>query len=525
MSISRFRILFAVLALCSLLHADEFVRRDGTRLVLNGNEFFFHGSTVKQGDIDWLTEEEVDGEFEKRILPFHSNVVRFWIFGFIPPDLYEGREMELMPSPGVFPEEEWAILDYFVHKAAQENVRIVMTLAGTWAHTPGLPFLVAQIPEAIEELATVRGGTVASEYRSLLASGSTYDLGVKIQDENDVGIFYSNAKCKEVFKEWLEHLVTRTNTYSGRQYKDEPSIMCWELCNEGRNWDWGGETRQEAVNTSVDWYCEMAQYIKSMDPNHLVSTGEDGFLNLTTQWLADAPKQTMTPADLNELAALKGGNYAWYGITNNMWDGQDYYLNTACEHIDIACFHAINDWDAGQAALEWRTKELVEMAHALGKPAYINEYRRPDHKESAAFFPSYKAFYDQMLDIPASGIINYGNINNPAEDVELVSAMSAYADSMVARSGGEVPVLHRASMTAQSDGIEIVSRAGRHILVTIQERVREIGLYSLDGRLAAQAGTHPAAGTVGLKAPCAGTFVLSVITPSGRSVRRVTAAE
>ena len=69
---------------------------------------------------------------------------------------------------------------------------------------------------------------------------------------------------------YISMLLNRTNTVTGIKYKDESAILAWELGNELRN-----EAGDSAV--LLNWQEEMAAYIKSIDPNHLVADGGEGF--------------------------------------------------------------------------------------------------------------------------------------------------------------------------------------------------------------------------------------------------------
>ncbi|KAI9118789.1 hypothetical protein K1719_010234 [Acacia pycnantha] len=54
-------------------------------------------------------------------------------------------------------------------------------------------------------------------------------------------------------------------------FKDDPTIMAWELINEPRcNVDSSG-------NTTNDWVQKMAGFVKSIDQNHLLEVGMEEF--------------------------------------------------------------------------------------------------------------------------------------------------------------------------------------------------------------------------------------------------------
>lgn len=46
--------------------------------------------------------------------------------------------------------------------------------------------------------------------------------------------FYSDARARGTYRDWVRTLPTRRNTRTGRLYCDEPAILAWELANEPR---------------------------------------------------------------------------------------------------------------------------------------------------------------------------------------------------------------------------------------------------------------------------------------------------
>ena len=79
--------------------------------------------------------------------------------------------------------------------------------------------------------------------------------------------------AKEAYKNYVNELVNRTNSYTGMAYKDDPAIMAWELINEPR-------AESDPTNEIlVAWANEMSSYIKSLDDKHLIALGSEGFFN------------------------------------------------------------------------------------------------------------------------------------------------------------------------------------------------------------------------------------------------------
>jgi mannan endo-1,4-beta-mannosidase len=65
-------------------------------------------------------------------------------------------------------------------------------------------------------------------------------------------------------------MLGRTNAITGIPYSQDPTIMTWELANEPRAFS-------EANKVPLfNWVNETSAYIKSLDANHLVTTGTEG---------------------------------------------------------------------------------------------------------------------------------------------------------------------------------------------------------------------------------------------------------
>ena len=59
-------------------------------------------------------------------------------------------------------------------------------------------------------------------------------------------------------------------------HRDDPTILAWELANEPRcEGDYSGSILQDWLETS-------AEFMKSIDPKHLLTVGLEGFLGSST---------------------------------------------------------------------------------------------------------------------------------------------------------------------------------------------------------------------------------------------------
>ena len=76
--------------------------------------------------------------------------------------------------------------------------------------------------------------------------------------------FAQNGDALKLYREHVERVVLR--------YKDDPTVFSWQLCNEPRPFS----SEPEAVEAFVSYIQGTAAFIKSLDPNHMVSTGSEG---------------------------------------------------------------------------------------------------------------------------------------------------------------------------------------------------------------------------------------------------------
>lgn len=89
--------------------------------------------------------------------------------------------------------------------------------------------------------------------------------------------FYANQQANALYRDYVRAVVSRRNSISGTAYRDDPAIMSWQLANEPRPGN-----RHEADETDMpafqSWIDDTAAFIKAIDPNHMVSTGNEGLM-------------------------------------------------------------------------------------------------------------------------------------------------------------------------------------------------------------------------------------------------------
>ena len=90
--------------------------------------------------------------------------------------------------------------------------------------------------------------------------------------------FYTNKKVRKAFNKYVRFIVSR--------YANEPGIIAWELANDARCASTLPASDQCNTNTLTQWHAETAKFIRSIDCNHLITSGyplffllSDGALN------------------------------------------------------------------------------------------------------------------------------------------------------------------------------------------------------------------------------------------------------
>lgn len=160
--------------------------------------------------------------------------------------------------------------------------------------------------------------------------------------------FFSAPEPRQAYRDWVSHVVTRKNSVNGRKYSEDPTIFAWELANEPRcksGSDFDSDTGWDE-RTITAWADEMSAHVKSLDPNHLVSVGDEGFLDA-------------------------GGSHWAY----RAHDGVDHAALTALPHVDFGTFHLYpEDWGTPPGFEERWIIDHLKVARALGKPTILEEY-------------------------------------------------------------------------------------------------------------------------------------------------------
>jgi len=225
------------------------------------------------------------------------------------------------------------------------------------------------------------------DLRTLVRGGPDRVFRVAVTETWGHDDFYRDPVIRSWFRAYVATIAERVNTITGLVYRDDPVIMAWELANEPRSGDATGET-------VAAWAGEMAGHLKSVDPRHLVGTGEEGF--------------DVTPGGY-DTGAYGGQTWLFDGSA-----GAAFTRNTALPDVDIASVHLYPEaWGltAGSGNV-WITDHL-RIAGNLRKPLVVGEYGVRTGKESA-----YRAWLSTALYEGAAGAMVWQLLDSDRTDHE-----------------------------------------------------------------------------------------------------------
>lgn len=293
---------------------DGFIRTRGSHFLLNGNLYFANGFNAY-----WLMYVASDPSQRSKVsTAFHEaashglTVARTWAFS-------DGGYRPLQRSPGSYNEQMFKGLDFVIAEARKYGIKLILSLANNYDSFGG-----------------------KKQYVNWARSQGQF-----LTSDDD---FFRNPVVKGYYKNLIKTVLNRYNTFTGIHYKDDPTIMAWELMNEPRC------TSDPSGRTIQAWITEMASYVKSIDRNHLLEAGLEGFYGQST------PQRKR--------------------VNPNLDIGTDFVANNLIPGIDFATVHSYpdqwlsssNDRDQLSFLNNWLDTHIQDAEHILRKPILLAEF-------------------------------------------------------------------------------------------------------------------------------------------------------
>ena len=210
---------------------------------------FWYGAILASdgegGDIERL-EAELDS-----LNSLGLNNLRILVGGDGPNGVPTRVEPTLQKEPGVYNDTIFRGLDRLLVEMAERNMKAVLYLNNSWEWSGGYGMYLEWAGEGRALVPAVDGWPQYMEH---------------------VSGFVTSEKAKSLYADHVRNVVTRVNSITGKPYREDPAIFSWQIGNEPRCFRQDAEG-QEAF---VEWLWSSAALIKSLDPNHMVSTGSEG---------------------------------------------------------------------------------------------------------------------------------------------------------------------------------------------------------------------------------------------------------
>lgn len=257
----RFAYLYIVVALAALIGCQsnqsgtnlEFVTTRDGRFYRGETEYKFIGANFWYGAV--LASEGQGGDRERlqKELDLMQEVgitnVRVLVGGEGPDTVASHVLPVLQPEPGVYNDTILQGLDYLIAELEKREMTAVLFLNNSWEWSGGY-----------------------GAYLEWAGCGPVPDWSDWTIAQNYHCQFVKNDSAKAMAERHVRYIVSRTNTVTGKPYSESPAIMAWELANEPRAFARDSVTKA----CFAEWVETQAKLIKSLDSNHLVTTGSEG---------------------------------------------------------------------------------------------------------------------------------------------------------------------------------------------------------------------------------------------------------
>lgn len=242
----------ALILSCGRSHTDAVAVQDG-QFIKNGEPYYFVGTNFWYGPI--LASEGTGGNRPRLERELDSlcamgiRNLRVLVGSDGDRGVYTKVEPTLQYAPGKYNDTLLRGLDYFLAELGKRDMEAVLYLTNSWEWSGGYSQYLKWAGYGDIPLPRVAGYNEYVDY---------------------VSDFMKSDSARTMFRRYVMDIVSRTNTVTGKAYRDDPAIFSWQICNEPR--PFGADNK----DVFREWITGTAELIKSIDPNHMVSVGSEG---------------------------------------------------------------------------------------------------------------------------------------------------------------------------------------------------------------------------------------------------------
>jgi mannan endo-1,4-beta-mannosidase len=281
------------LASCSPEKQVSFIQVKGKQFFYNNKPYYFLGANFWHGA--YLGANLVEGDRD-RLVKELDQMLEYGITNLriMVASEASALEMSVRPAfqeaPGQINSNLLVGLDYLLSEMAKRDMKAVLVLNNYWQWSGGMS----------QYINWVTGDTIIDPDKTGDWDGFQYQSAA----------FYTNKKANELFYRYIRTLVERENSISGVVYRNDPTIMSWQLANEPRPAP-DANTNQKHSKCFSDWINNTANYIRSLDSNHLISSGNEGAGGC--RWNIDVYSSSHQSENIDYLTFhIWPKNWGWY---------------------------------------------------------------------------------------------------------------------------------------------------------------------------------------------------------------------
>ena len=231
----------------------DFVSIEDGHFVKNGKPYYYVGANFWYGAI--LGSEGQGGNRARLMAELDSlcgigvDNLRILVGADGENGLPSRVQPTLQTAPGVYNDTILAGLDFLLAEMGKRDMKAVLYLNNAWEWSGGYSVYLQWCGKGKAPIPSVDGWPTYMDY---------------------VKQYMKCPEAQEMFANHVRFILNRTNRYTNVAYVNDPTIMTWQVGNEPRCF---ADSNKDAF---VDWMQSVTALIKSIDQNHLVSSGSEG---------------------------------------------------------------------------------------------------------------------------------------------------------------------------------------------------------------------------------------------------------